>query len=113
MCEMGILGEEGYLPLQRGNISGAPLPQVVEDPRPGSGHMQVNHPSPMEGFFEPVVKLGQKVEAEQVIGTVVDPLGNRAEVVRSRYTGTVIVLHTFPRVDEGTSVAVVLETPAT
>ena len=88
-------------------------PTIVEDPRPGSGHMQVNHPSPMEGFFEPVVQLGQQVQAEQVLGTVVDPLGHHAEVVRSRYTGIVIGLHTFPRVDEGTSVAVVLETPST
>ncbi len=36
-------------------------PLVVEDHRPGSGHMQVNHPAPCEGFFEPAVTLGQWV----------------------------------------------------
>ena len=86
------------------------VPTTYEDPRPGSGHMQVNHPSPIEGFFEPAVALGQDVQAGDVLGTVCDPLGHRAETVRSRYTGTVIVLHTFPRVEAGTSVAVVLET---
>lgn len=89
---------------------GTPAPRIVEDPRSGSGHMQVNHPSPIEGFFEPAVTLGQEVCAGDVLGTVCDPLGHRDESVRSRYTGTVIVLHTFPRVEEGTSVAVVLET---
>jgi predicted deacylase len=74
--------------------------------------MQVNHPSPIEGFFEPAVTLGQEVQAGDVLGTVCDPLGRRDETIRSRYTGIVIVLHTFPRVEEGTSVAVVLETAA-
>jgi predicted deacylase len=73
--------------------------------------MQVNHPSPIEGFFEPAVTLGQEVQAGDVLGTVCDPLGRRDETIRSRYTGIVIVLHTFPRVEGGTSVAVVLETP--
>jgi predicted deacylase len=83
--------------------------QVVEDDRPGAGHMQVNHPSPCEGFFEPAVQLGQHVRADDVLGWVVDLLGTRSEVIRSRYAGMVIVLHTFPRVEEGASVAVVME----
>lgn len=93
--------------------SGTLAPRIVEDLRPGSGYMQVNHPTPIEGFFEPAVMLGQEVRAGEVLGTVCDLLRHRVETIRSRYTGTVIVLHTFPRVDEGTSVAVVLETPAT
>jgi predicted deacylase len=88
------------------------VPTVYEDARPGAGHMQVNHPSPVEGFFSPTVTLGQVVKAGDDLGTVCDLLGHRVETIRSRYTGTVIVLHTFPRVEEGTSVAVVLETPA-
>jgi predicted deacylase len=84
-------------------------PWVIEDPRPGSGHMQVNHPSPCEGFFQPAVMLGQQVQAGEVLGTVVDPLGEQAATIPARYAGIVIVLHTFPRVDAGASVAVVLE----
>jgi len=72
--------------------------------------MQVNHPAPCEGFFEPAVSLGQKVERGDVLGSICDPLGRQMEVIRSRYSGMVIVLHTFPRVEAGVSVAVVLET---
>jgi hypothetical protein len=32
------------------------------------------------------------------------------EVIRARYAGMVIVLHTFARVDDGVSVAVILQT---
>jgi predicted deacylase len=85
------------------------LPRIVEDSRPGSGHMQVNHPARRDGFFEPAVSLGQKVEQGDVLGTVCDPLGQQMEAIRSRYAGMVIVLHTFPRVEAGVSVAVVLE----
>jgi predicted deacylase len=87
-------------------------PLIVEDDRPGAGHMQVNHPAHCEGFFEPAVALGQTVAAGDALGSICDPLGDHMEVVRSRYSGMVIVLHTFPRVEAGESVAVVLELPA-
>jgi predicted deacylase len=87
-----------------------PEPLVVEDSRPGSGHMQVNHPSPAEGFFEPAVALGQRVRERDALGTVTDVLGRTVETVRAAYGGLVIVLHTFARVDAGTSVAVILPT---
>ncbi|MGE5193831.1 MAG: succinylglutamate desuccinylase/aspartoacylase family protein [Deltaproteobacteria bacterium] len=104
MAEFGLLDEKPVLPVQPA--------LVVEDIRPGAGHMQVNHPSPCEGFFEPAVQLGQQVRAEDVLGWVTDLLGRRVEVIRARYTGMVIVLHTFPRIEEGVSVAVVMEMPA-
>lgn len=85
-------------------------PIVVEDNRPGSGHMQLNHPSPCEGFFDPVVQLGQRVQAGEILGSVVDVLGHRVEPIYARYAGIVIVLHTFPRIDAGVSVAVILDT---
>lgn len=91
------------------NLPGG-LPTVYEDSRPGAGHMQVNHPTANEGFFTPHVKLGQSVKAGEVLGTVCDVSGEQVETICSRYTGIVIVLHTFPRVDQGTSVAVVLDT---
>jgi predicted deacylase len=85
-------------------------PLVVEDDRPGSGHMQVNHPVPCEGFFEPAVALGQRVAAGDLLGTVTDLLGGRVEPVRAAHAGIVLVLHTFPRIDAGESAGVVLET---
>lgn len=91
--------------------SAAPAPElwIVEDDRPGSGHMQINHPSPCAGFFQPQVELGQVVQQGDVIGTVSDSLGQHVATIRARYTGTVIVLHTFPRVAAETSVAVILD----
>lgn len=97
-------------------LDGAPdIPQpplVVEDHRPGAGHMQINHPSPCEGFFQSTVTLGQHVQVGDLIGTVCDVLGQRVERIESRYTGLVIVLQTFPTVSAGASVAVVMETPS-
>jgi predicted deacylase len=108
---LNVMRELGMLPRLPGDQSSANIlpPLMVEDTRPGSGHMQVNHPSPCEGFFEPLVALGQQVQAGDSLGTVTDLLGRHVARIQSRYTGTVIVLHTFSRVDEGTSVAVVLE----
>ncbi len=107
MAEFGMLEREGVGHGKRGGHGEEPI--IVEDDRTGAGHMQVNHPAPCEGFFEPAVSLGQKVNAGDSLGTICDPLGKQIADIRSRYTGIVIVLHTFPRVEIGVSVAVVLE----
>jgi predicted deacylase len=86
-----------------------PEPLVVEDARAGSGHMQVNHPSPCAGFFEPAVELGQRVGRGDVLGTVSDPLGDSVEPIRAAHGGIVLVLHAFGRIDAGESAGVVLE----
>jgi predicted deacylase len=103
MAEFGLLDRPLVVP-------GRPA-LVIEDRRPGAGYMQVDHPSPVSGFFEPAVQLGQHVCAGDVLGRVVDVVGKHEEPVRAHYTGTVIVLHTFPRVEAGVSVAVVVEVP--
>jgi predicted deacylase len=110
---LNVMRELAMLPLPPGghNSTKASPPLIVEDMRPGSGHMQVSHPSPCEGFFESLVVLGEAVKAGDALGTVTDLLGRHVARIQSRYTGTVVVLHTFSRVDEGTSVAVVLEHP--
>jgi predicted deacylase len=86
---------------------------TVEDPRPDSGHMQLCNPSPLTGFFEPAVELGQRVEAGGMIGTVTDALGTAPREIRSHQAGIVLVLRTFSRVTEGESVGVILETAPT
>lgn len=101
MIELGML--DGSLDISK-------PPQIVEDHRPGAGHMQINHPSPCDGYFEPAVTLGQSVHEGDLLGTVCDVLGQRVERIESRYTGRVIVLQTFPTVSAGESVAVVMET---
>jgi predicted deacylase len=104
-----VMGEFGLLDEKPENPAPNHAPLLVEDSRPGAGHMQVNHPTPRDGFFTPAVKLGQRVQVGDVLGTVCDLLGQRMEVIHSRYAGMVIVLHTFPRVAADVSVAVVLE----
>ncbi|MBL8793129.1 MAG: succinylglutamate desuccinylase/aspartoacylase family protein [Planctomycetia bacterium] len=83
---------------------------VVEDNRPEAGHMQMCNPAPMAGFFEPAVELGDRVRPEDVLGTVTDALGEQVVAVRARQQGLVLVLRTFPRVNEGDMLAVILET---
>jgi len=83
---------------------------LIEDPRPNSGHMQVCNPSPIEGYFDPAVQLGQKISAGEPLGTVSDYLGENSIEMVSEQTGIVLVLRTFPRVHKGETVAVILET---
>jgi len=87
------------------------VPTTVEDPRPGSGHMQRCYPAPLTGFFETAVELGQTIEVGQPLGWVVDPLGRERREVLSTQAGMVIVLRTFPSVKQGDSLAVILEQP--
>ena len=100
MIELGLLDGSPDIPRP---------PLVVEDHRPGAGHMQINHPSPCEGFFEPAVGLGQRVRIGDLVGTVCDVLGRQFTRIESGYNGVIIVLHTFPTVTSGESVAVVME----
>jgi predicted deacylase len=86
-------------------------PLVVEDPRPDSGHMQIQHPAPTEGFFVPQVKLGQRIARDQTLGTVCDVLGRQTVTVTAQRSGLVLVLHTFSRVEQNESLAVILELP--
>lgn len=92
---------QGVAPLSR-------IRYVVEDNRPQSGHLQLEHPAPREGFFEPLVKLGDTVQGQQTIGRVVDVLGNRPQEVRAIESGIVLMLRTFPRVEVGDALAALL-----
>lgn len=98
-----------------GVIEGTTLPEpiaplVVEDARPQSGHMQVQHPSPRSGFFEAAVRIGQRVQPGDTLGTVSDPLGRAVVPVPAERSGVVIVRRTFARVEQGEGLTVVLET---
>lgn len=81
---------------------------VVEDHRDESGHLQVQYPSPSAGFFEPGVTLGTMVAAGDVLGQVVDELGNGVVGVRAEEAGLILLLRSFPRVERGDTLAVVL-----
>lgn len=80
---------------------------VIENPTPGSGHMQVCHPSPVDGLFEPAVELGTKVCSGQILGSVLPLDGGDRVSIPADSDGMVIVLRTFPRVRSGESIGVV------
>jgi predicted deacylase len=83
----------------------------VEDDRPGSGHLQVRHPSPITGFFEPSVILGQRVNAGDCLGHVSNTLGDKVFSIAADQSGIVLGLRIFPRVLKGDALAVILEVP--
>ncbi len=53
---------------------------MVEDNSEGAGHMQIQNQSPITGFFEPAVGLGDSVRVGDVLGRVTDMMGDRVEV---------------------------------
>jgi len=83
---------------------------IVEDTRPNSGHMQRCYPAPASGCFEAAVKLGQPIEEGELIGCIVDPLGQERHEVPSTQRGRIIVLRTLAAAQKGDSLAVVIET---
>jgi predicted deacylase len=85
------------------------IEHVVEDRRPNAGFMQIQNPSPMAGFFEPAVQLGQPVRRGDLLGTICDVLGSKVESVNCQADGIVLVLKIFSRVLRGESLGVILE----
>ena len=83
----------------------------VEDPRPGSGHLQASHPAPATGFFLPLVSLGAEIRVGDLIGTISDPLGDTVQKIRAQSTGLVLVLRAESSVQAGDAILVILESP--
>jgi predicted deacylase len=86
---------------------------MVEDPRPGAGHMQRGYPSPSDGCFEPEVQLGQSIESGRPLGRVIDVLADKSHQVLTEQSGLVLVLRALAPVKKGDSLAVILELPTT
>lgn len=101
-----VMGELGMIDFKRPHDH---TRYFVEDARPDAGHMQICHPSPVDGFFEAAVELGDYVEAGESLGEVSDLLGKEHHPILAENSGVMIVLRTFPRVREGESVGVVMD----
>jgi predicted deacylase len=84
---------------------------IIEDESAGSGHLQLDHPSPAAGIFVPAVELWQPVERGQTLGSVRHPDGTTLAVVTAARAGRVLFVRTLPRVFAGDTVAFVLEVP--
>src|SRR5688572_5030308 len=74
------------------------IPLVVEDSRPNSGYMQINHPAPCDGLFQPAVELRQRVERGQTFGVITDMRDGQSKPVLAEHSGCVIVLRSLARV---------------
>lgn len=105
---LNVMSELGMLDHPRPSVNN--IEYVVEDDRPSAGHLQICHPSPLTGFFEPAVQLGQEVAVGDTLGTVCDILGEQVETIRASEPGVVLLLNTFSRVRKTDSLAVVLPT---
>ncbi|MFH1267840.1 MAG: M14 family metallopeptidase [Planctomycetota bacterium] len=106
---LDLMADQGMLDRR---LRASVVEHVVEDDRPGSGHIQLCYPSPMTGLFEASVRLGEKVAAGDPIGRVTDVLGRQTALIESTQEGIVVCLRTFARVKEEDSLAVVLEVDA-
>jgi predicted deacylase len=82
--------------------------QIVEDDRDQSGHLQLHHPSPADGFFEPAVSLGEHVSAGATLGSVCDALGQNDVVVRAQHSGMVMMLRAINAVKQGDALVALL-----
>jgi predicted deacylase len=96
-------------------ISAAPVMKrtatIFEDRRPGSGHLQINYPSPQDGVFAPAVRLGEWMETQQLIGHVVNLIEGSVQDVRATESGTLIMLRATPRVRPGDALATIIPVP--
>lgn len=104
----GVLNVMSGLGMIHRTLPPSRIENIIEDSRPGSGHMQVCHPAPMDGCFEPAVSIGDRVEKGQPLGHVLDFTGEVSLPVPADESGRVIVLRTFPRVRKGDSAGVVM-----
>lgn len=84
-------------------------PEVIEDNRAQSGHMQIGHPAPAAGFFERAVSVGDWVERGQMLGFVRPVLGEAAVPVTAANRGRVVTLRWHPRANVGDALAVIAE----
>lgn len=84
-------------------------PEVIEDWRPESGHMQICNPAAASGFLKRNVQLGQRVTPGETLAEIDSEAGNQTVAVCSQQSGKVVVVRAYPRVNQGDSVAVIAE----
>lgn len=73
----------------------------LEDFRKNSGHLQKLLPSPCDGFFIPKVIFGQHVETGDILGHIVNELGENKTDIKADQTGIVFILRNPPSVKKG------------
>ncbi len=102
-CERGYLSVASMLGIIPTQAPVPPVEIVVEDPRDQSGFMQMQHPSPVDGFFEPLVSLGHACSAGEVIGRVTDACGLLLAEITAIEAGLMLFQRAVPGVKAGES----------
>ena len=100
MAELGMFDRK--VPLDR-------VAYVVEDTNPDSGHMQVCNPAPCTGYLHTSLRPGDRIRSGDVMGVVIPLDQSEPMPILAEQSGIVLVLRTFPRVQQGDSVGVILE----
>lgn len=72
------------------------------------GHLQVDHPAPRQGVFEPWVRVWEAVSEGQPLGRIRTPGADDAVTVYAQRSGRVAVLRSRPPVDADEFLAVVV-----
>jgi predicted deacylase len=110
-CIDGCLNVAAALGMLDRAAPGSNVRHVVEDNRAASGHLQVQHPAPIAGFFEPAVALGDAVARGQSLGRIVDPFGEPLAEVAACEAGVVLFQRAVPSVQVGDSIGGILPAP--
>jgi predicted deacylase len=97
----GCLNVLRELEMLDGPLPPSRVKHIIEDPRDRSGYLQIQHPAPTDGFFSPAIALGDHVQSGQLIGSVVDVLGENKREVMTADAGMVVMLRACRRVKRG------------
>lgn len=93
-------------------LSGPELPNTVrfsvEDRRPGSGHLQICHPAPADGLFEPVAELGSELVTGAQVGYFTRDGSTKRVVIAAESSGRLVAIRSLPRVTLGEGLAVIV-----
>lgn len=84
---------------------------TVEDHTENSGHLQIMHPSPANGIFEPEVNLGEVVKKGQPIGKILNLRSETVVMVPAARDGVVFLLRAIPSVKKGEALGGILPIP--
>lgn len=88
-------------------VSGTPS-FIIEDNKPGSGHLQVMHPAPEEGLFMAEVSLGDTVSKGDRLGYLVKDNGEKVAEILANQSGMVFLIRAVPMAKKGDALAGIL-----
>ncbi|EAQ78363.1 succinylglutamate desuccinylase/aspartoacylase family protein [Blastopirellula marina] len=85
---------------------------VIEDDRDASGHLQINYPAPIAGYYEASAALDAMIVPGDELGRIYDPQTLDPTPICATQRGRLITRRVLPAVDVGDCLAVILEDPA-